>query len=173
MSSRYWRSLVTNFVLGIALDYAICIALAAAFFGRDYLLNGFFLLLGLWALQIVLAFKNLIVSVTQYYLFLKKRLVRRGEMILHAKVFPFDDDILLAMDSVEYMARVARNPKSTPEQIAIAANFLGEVETLKRLQISGAWQMMSAMDVALDNYMHRIATQHPRESDESNALVCK
>jgi len=164
MSSRYWRTLASNFVVGVALEYALCLAVSLFILETDQAVSALLMLLGLWLLQIVIGLKNLAVSALSYYLFRKARMVQTFEHALNKEGFPIDEESFMP-DAVDYMMRIAKDPQSSRNQAITAAEYLGTVETMKYLKPSMAWQFMSAMEVALDRHRYQL-----RRSSVSDTL---
>jgi hypothetical protein len=150
MGSRYWRTMAASFVVGTILEY--CVALALSYYpsSSNLLFGALLILLALWALQLVLWIKNIIVSTAFYYLMGKKMWVAEIEAALRKGEFPVYDDY--RPDAVDYLSTVARDERSTTDQILFAAGSLGQISYLRANWPVLALRMLAVCEAALDNY---------------------
>jgi hypothetical protein len=151
MNSRYWRTLVGNFIASLLLEYAVALVIAAYFNdGQNLWAQALLILIIIWAVQILITVKNLIVSTAWYYLVAKRKLIGQIETTLRQKMFPvYEDDL---PDAAEYLSRVTQDPASSLEQITYSAASLGQIEILKAVKPSAAWRTMATFEAALDRY---------------------
>lgn len=147
MTSRYWRTLGINFVVGTLIEYAVCLSISLYFNNDNQFFYALLIMLALWAIQLALWLKNLIVVTIQYYLMGKRQLVGEIETALRQNRFPIYDNFM--PDAVEYLSNVVDDENSNVKQISYAAASLGQIEMLKLMKPTAAWRIMSVTEMAL------------------------
>jgi hypothetical protein len=153
VNSRFLRVQFRNTILGIAVEYAICLAVSFAFNDSGQFTYAFMILFAVWAVQILIWLKKTIASTAAYYLFGKREF--SGEILaaLHHNNFPIYDNF--APDAYEYLLRVLKDEGATREQLTYAASIGGQIDLLRSIGPIAAWRMMSCVETALDSYRQR------------------
>jgi hypothetical protein len=162
MSSRFWRTSAFNFVIGTSIEFAICYCVSIYFNNESQAFYALLIMLGLWAVQVGLWLKNLLVATVHYYLVGKRQLANEVEISLHQLNFPIYQ--YGVPDSVDYFSQVIKDQNSNVDQIVFAASSLGQIQLLKMSKPTGAMRFMGATEMALDNYYRN---SHKRRQPDS------
>jgi hypothetical protein len=137
---------------GIAIEYALCLAVSFYFNDENEYWYAFLIMLALWAIQIVLALKVLLVGSIYYHLFGKRQAVEYIEnKMMEADLPYYGDD----MDHAEYIRTILSDEQATAGQIRFAAESAGIIDTMKGQSFVKGWRMMKTYDMALKNYLRK------------------
>ncbi len=151
MGSNYWRNVIVGFLLGTLIEYALCYGISVYFYDNDETFYALLIMLGLWALQIVLWAKNTIATVIFYYIYGKRVAIDEVENGFRLNELPIYDDNF-DIDADAYFTDVIEDKSSTIRQLVFAAANLGQLQALKLGKPTQAWRMMSIYKAAFNNY---------------------
>jgi hypothetical protein len=142
-----------DFVVGLALEIGLCLIIGYIISQpyENWILNGFFLLGAIWAVQIAIWLKKFIVRVATYYLYNKNRVADQAEIFLRKHQFPGHYSVW--PDSIDYFNRVIQDEDATRDQVVYSAATLGQIELLKTVAPIASLQMQSALEKAIDRYL--------------------
>ena len=152
MGSRYWRGLAQNFIIGTLIEYGLALCVSLYFYRENQLFYALLIMLALWALQVVLWAKNLIVSYVGYRLIGKRKWIGEIETTLRLQRFPIYEDEYRLMDGVDYLSKVIKDENSTGDQKNYASASLGQITLLQMWKPTMAFRLVSVVEAALDNY---------------------
>src|SRR5262245_26956866 len=94
MNSRYWRALGRDLFVTLAIEYLICLGISYYLNRSDHFFYALLIMLGLWAVQILLWAKNMVVTLAHYYLMGKEQRIANIEAAFQQHRFPiFHDDL--------------------------------------------------------------------------------
>jgi hypothetical protein len=154
LDKAQWKTMLWSLVLSLIIEYGVCLVIASFFFNdQNHYMNAFWLMLGLWALQIALWFKNLIVSTIQYYLHTKSNAVAdiAGQFLKADLPYEGAD----GMDIDDYLEAVTEGEQSTRKQIIAAAQWMGMLSAMgSRGSVKGR-RMISMSNIALQQYLRK------------------
>ncbi len=168
MDKAQWKTMLWSLVLSLIIEYGVCLVLASFFFNdQNHYMNAFLLMLGLWALQIALWFKNFIVGTIQYHLFTKSKAADHiAEQFLRLDM-PYDG--AEGMDIDEYLQAVINGEHSSREQITSAAEWVGLLSAKRSSGMVQGWRITKMSNIALQRYLRtRQALERKRERRASS-----
>lgn len=159
-----WKTMIWSFVFAVIIEYGVCLAAANFLWGDDPhpYKNALWLMLALWALQFALGIKNLIVSTIHYYLFVRKSMTDLfAQKFMEVDMPYYDTDF---MNGPEFLRAVLNDENSTREQIIVAAEFAGCIETIKGIGMIRGFRATKTLDLGFRKYVKtREAMERSRE----------
>ena len=156
-----------NFVIGTCIEFVICYCISLYFNTQNQGFYALLIMLGLWAVQIALWFKNLCVSTVHYYLVGKKQMANEIEISLHQLDLPVHNFGM--PNAVDFYSQIIDDQNSSVDQLVFAAASLGQIQLLKASKMTGAMRLMGATEMALDNYYRN--SNRKRNSANRNQLI--
>jgi hypothetical protein len=162
MQVSYWRI----FLAGIAIEYAVCLAISFTWNDRDQYWYAGLIMLGLWAVQAALGLKNFIVTTIYYHLFGKTQMANfLAEKMAEADM-PYDGENYDFCS--DYLHAVLHNEDSTREQIILAAEFIGAMDAVKAQGLVRGWRMIKVSNLAMESYFKKREAWERRNAKRIN-----
>ena len=158
---KHWRI----FLAGIAIEYAVCLAISFYWNDRDQYWYALLIMLGLWAVLAALGLKNFIVTTIYYHLFGKSQMAKFLEEKMIEVDMPHNgDDYDFCSD---YLGDVLRDENATREQVVLAAECIGIMDTLKGQGLVRGWRMMKVSNLAMKSYFKKRAAWERRNAQRN------
>lgn len=146
----------------IAIEYGVCLTISFMLNDEREYWYAFLIMLGVWVVQIALSLKNLIISTISYHLYGKRTLISLLEDRMMQSGMPYFGEP--DMDHREYLLAVFDDPNASRDEIRFAAESLGLLDYLKGNNMVQGWRMVKVYDLALKNYLRKLAAIERREA---------
>ena len=128
--NQIWKTLLTSGFIASGIEYGLCVAVAHFQDYPNYYEQGFYYLLIIWAVQVLIWFKNTIVSTIWYYIWAKNRLSTEMADEFSKLSFPAIDE----WDQVEdWLNDIAKDENMSQDAQLNAAMLIGQI-TMARSQ---------------------------------------
>lgn len=158
MQLSFWRI----FLAGVAIEYAVCLAISFYWNDRDQYWYALLIMLGLWAVQAALGLKNFIVTTIYYHLFGKSQMAKFLEEKMIEADLPYSGDNYDFCS--DYLGDVLRHENATREQVIFAAECIGIMDTLKGQGLVRGWRVVKVAKLAMESYFKKRAAWDKRDA---------
>ncbi|HUQ36661.1 MAG TPA: hypothetical protein VM144_09835 [Aestuariivirga sp.] len=154
--NQIWKTLITSGLIASGIEYGLCVAVAHLQDYPNYYEQGFYYLLIIWAVQVLIWFKKTIVSTIWYYVWAKRRLSSDIADEFSKLSFPAIDEWDQAGD---WLAAITKDESVSHEGQLAAAMLIGQMDMARSQSMIALFRMNATFKLAALKHTRRLPNQ--------------